>query len=152
MPVHFFGHSRYQKGSPRTRMGTHDIATEAVAERKASGRSVPKQPSVGLENVGRGLITLVSSDSAVMSKVPLSELLQLQKSGCLVLGLQRTGCVLSKELLAGLKQDTPVTTSCLCLGLSGLTKSSHPGTLSSHQSCSGLQLTILQNNSDTNYA
>lgn len=135
-------------------MGTHDIATEAVAERKASGRSVPKQPSVGLENVGRGLITPVSSDSAVMSKVPLSELLQLQKSGCLVLGLQRTGCVLSKEPLAGLRQDraTPVTTSCLCLGLPGLTKSSHPGTLSSHQSCSGLQLTILQNNSDTNYA
>lgn len=41
-----------------------------------------------------------------------------------MLGLQRTGCVLSKEPLAGLRQDrtTPVTTSYLYLGLWGLTK------------------------------
>lgn len=150
MLVHFFGHSKYQKGSPSTRMGTHGIVTEAVAERKASRRSMPRllgQQSVGLENVRRGLTTLVSDDSSVMSRVPLSELLQLQKSGCLlVLGLQRTGCVLSKELLAGLRQDrtTPVTTSCLCLGFWGLTKKFSSWVFSSQQSCSGLQLTILQ--------
>lgn len=47
--------------------------TEAVAEREANRRGMPRllgQQSAGLENVGKNLTTLVSSDSAVMFKAP----------------------------------------------------------------------------------